>query len=61
MAKQYLLEIEYTVVVESRSDDAEEVGNNFVAQLTELVASNDHILGLEVNAFPLPALHHTEH
>jgi hypothetical protein len=61
MAKQYLLEIEYTVIVESSSEDAEEVGNNFVAQLTELVASNDHILGLEVNAFPLPALRHTEH
>jgi hypothetical protein len=57
--KQFLLEIEYTVIVESNCDDAEEVGNNFVSQLTELVATNDHILGLSVQAYPLPALRHT--
>jgi hypothetical protein len=54
--RQYLLEIEFTVIAESSSEDAQEVGNNFVAQLTELAATNDHILGLQVNAFPLPAL-----
>ena len=51
--KQYLLEIEYTVIVE-------EVGNNFVSQLTELVATNEHILGLSVQAYPLPELRRTE-
>lgn len=61
MVKQYLLEIEYRVIVESECDDAEDVGNNFVSLLTELVASNDHILGLHVNAYPLPALHRKEH
>ncbi len=58
--KQYLLEIEYTVIVESDSDEAEEVGNNFVSQLTELVATNEHILGLSVQAYPLPELRRTE-
>lgn len=58
--KQYLLEVEYTVIVESCSDDPEEVGNNFVAQLTELAATNDHILGMQINAYPLPEMHRTQ-
>ena len=54
--KQYLLEIEYRVIVESFEENAEDVANNFVAQLTELAATNDHIFGLQVNAFPIPSL-----
>ena len=54
--RQYVLEIEYTVVVESESDDPEEVGDNFVALLTEQAATNDHILGMSVNVLPIPEL-----
>lgn len=59
--KQYILEIEYRVIVESSAEDAEEMANDFVAQLTELAATNDHILGLNVQAYPIPVLHCTQH
>lgn len=59
--KQYILEIEYRLIVESSAEDAEEMANNFVAQLTELAATNDHILGLNVQAYPVPALRYTQH
>lgn len=59
--KQYILEIEYRVIVESSAEDAEEMANDFVAQLTELAATNDHILGLNVQAYPVPALRYTQH
>lgn len=54
--RQYVLEIEYTIVVESINDDPQEVGDDFVARLTELAPSNDHILGLSVNVLPIPEL-----
>jgi len=54
--KQYVLEIEYTIVVESEEDDPEAVSDNFVARLTELAPSNDHILGLSVQVLPIPEL-----
>ena len=54
--RQYVLEIEYTVVVESESEDPDEVSDNFVALLTEQAATNDHILGLSVNVLPIPEL-----
>ncbi len=54
--RQYVLEIEYTIVVESSNDNPEEVGDDFVARLTELAPSNDHILGLSVNVLPIPEL-----
>jgi hypothetical protein len=54
--RQYVLEIEYTIVVESEDDDPENVSDNFVARLTELAPSNDHILGLSVNVLPIPEL-----
>jgi hypothetical protein len=54
--KQYVLEVEYTIVVESREEDPEQVSNNFMAQLTELAPSNDHILGLSVQVLPIPQL-----
>lgn len=59
--KQYILEIEYRLIVESSAEDAEEMANDFVAQLTELAATNDHILGLNVQAYPVPALRYTQH
>ena len=54
--RQYVLEIEYTIVVESDSDNPEEVSDDFVARLTELAPSNDHILGLAVQVLPIPEL-----
>lgn len=54
--RQYVLEIEYTIVVENMTDDPGEVSDNFIARLTELAASNDHILGLSVEVLPIPEL-----
>jgi len=54
--RQYVLEIEYTIVVESDSGDPEAVSDDFVARLTELAPSNDHILGLSVQVLPIPEL-----
>jgi hypothetical protein len=54
--KQYVLEIEYTVVVESCGNDPEHVSDNFISRLTELAASDDHILGLSVQTLPIPEL-----
>ena len=54
--KQYVLEIDYTIVIESTDDDPGEVSDNFIAPLTELAASNDHILGLSVEVLPIPEL-----
>ncbi len=54
--RQYVLEIEYTIVVESDSDDPEAVSDDFIARLTELAPSNDHILGLSVQVLPIPEL-----
>lgn len=54
--RQYVLEIEYTIVVESINDDPQEVGDDFVARLAELAPSSDHILGLSVNVLPIPEL-----
>ena len=38
--RQYVLEIEYTLVVENMADDPGEVSDDFIARLTELAASN---------------------
>lgn len=54
--RQYVLEIEYTIVVESQGEDPEEVSDDFVARLTELAPSNDHVLGLTVQVLPIPEL-----
>jgi hypothetical protein len=54
--RQYVLEIEYTIVVESEGEDPEEVSDDFVARLTELAPSNDHVLGLTVQVLPIPEL-----
>jgi len=54
--RQYVLEIEYTIVIESTNDDPGAVSDNFIARLTELAASNDHILGLSVEVLPIPEL-----
>lgn len=54
--KQYVLEIEYTIVVESDNEDAESVSDDFAARLTELAPSNDHILGLSLQVLPIPEL-----
>jgi hypothetical protein len=59
--RQYVLEIEYTIVVESDSDNPEEVSDDFVARLTELAPSNDHILGLSVQVLPIPELRKSLH
>lgn len=54
--RQYLLEVSYRLIVEHSSDDTETVANDFVARLTELAATDGHILTLEAQAFPVPAL-----
>jgi hypothetical protein len=54
--RQYVLKIDYTIVVESISDDPEDVSDDFIARLTELAASNDHILGLSIEVLPIPKL-----
>ena len=54
--RQYVLEIDYTIVIEDTNDDPGEVSDNFIARLTELAASNDHILGLSVQILPIPEL-----
>jgi hypothetical protein len=54
--KQYILEIEYTIVIESWSDDVEDVSNDFIARLSELARSDDHILDLSVQVLPIPQL-----
>ena len=51
-----MLEIEYTLVIENMADDPVEVSDDFIARLTELAASNDHILGLSVEVLPIPEL-----
>lgn len=56
MLRQFFLEVGYSLVVESDNEDAEEVSDDFVARLTELAASNDHILGLSVQVLPIPEL-----
>ena len=56
MMRQYVLEIECTIVVESEELDPEDVSDNFVARLTELAPSNEHILGLSVQVLPIPEL-----
>ena len=54
--RQYVLEIEYTIVVESEDDDPENVSDDFASRLTELAPSNAHVLGLSVNVLPIPEL-----
>lgn len=54
--KQYILEVECTIVVESRNDDPNEVGDDFVSRLSELAPSGEHILGLSVQVLPIPEL-----
>lgn len=54
--RQYVLEVEYTIVVESRDSDPENVSNDFAARLIELAPSNNHILGLSVQVLPIPQL-----
>ncbi len=54
--RQYVLEIEYTIVVESEDDNPGNVSDDFASRLTELAPSNDHILGLSVNVLPIPEL-----
>jgi hypothetical protein len=54
--RQYVLEIQYTIVVESADDDPESVSDDFIARLTELAPTNDHILGLSVQTLPIPEL-----
>jgi hypothetical protein len=54
--KQYVLEIDYTIVIESTNDDSGEVTDDFVARLSELAASHDHILGLSIQLLPIPEL-----
>jgi hypothetical protein len=54
--RQYVLEIDYTIVIEDINDNPGEVSDNFIARLTELAASNDHILGLSVQVLPIPEL-----
>lgn len=56
LLRQYVLEIEYTIVVENESDDGNQVSDDFIARLTELAPSNDHILGLTVQVLPIPEL-----
>jgi hypothetical protein len=56
LLRQYVLEIEYTIVVENESDDCNQVSDDFIARLTELAPSNDHILGLTVQVLPIPEL-----
>ena len=56
LLRQYVLEIEYTIVVESAADDPGEVTDDFAARLTELAPTNDHILGLSVQVLPIPEL-----
>ena len=53
---QYVLEIDYTIVIESANDDPGKVTDDFVARLSELAVSNDHILGLSVEVLPIPEL-----
>jgi len=54
--RQYVLEIEYTLVIENMADDPDGVSDDFIARLTELAASNDHILGLSVEVLSIPEL-----
>ena len=54
--RQYVLEIECTIVVESRNDDPDEVGDDFMSRLSELAPSGEHILGLSVQVLPIPEL-----
>ena len=55
-SQQYVLEIQCTIVVESRSDDPDEVGDDFASRLSELAPSGGHILGLSVQVLPIPEL-----
>jgi hypothetical protein len=54
--KQYVLEIECTIIVESRNDDPDEVGDDFAARLYELVPTEEHMPALSVQVSPIPEL-----
>lgn len=54
--RQYILEVEYIVVVDSEETDAETVSSNFVARLGELAPTDSHILSMSVTVLPIPEL-----
>ena len=53
---QYIIELEYRLVVEHPSNEVENVAEDFIARLSELATSDAHILNLSVNAYPLPPI-----
>lgn len=50
----YLLEVTAKVVVHADEDDLEEFIENTYARICEFIPSDEHIVGLELDAFPLP-------
>ncbi len=50
----YLLEVAAKVVVHSDEDSIEEFLENTYARIAEFVPSDEHIVNIELDAFPLP-------
>jgi hypothetical protein len=50
----YLLEVSAKVVVHADEDDLEEFIENTYARITEFIPSDEHIVHIELDAFPLP-------
>ncbi|MEN9861874.1 MAG: hypothetical protein RLZZ515_2356 [Cyanobacteriota bacterium] len=50
----YLLEVVAKVVVHSDEDSIEEFLENTYARIAEFVPSDEHIVNIELDAFPLP-------
>lgn len=52
---QYLVLAEVMLVIESDLTDPDDVGANFASRLSELAASESHLLDYMAQAHPLPA------
>lgn len=50
----YLLEVAAKIVVYADEDDLEEFLANTYARIAEFIRSDEHIVDLELDAFPLP-------
>jgi hypothetical protein len=50
----YLLEVSAKVVVHSDVDSIEEFLENTYARISEFIPSDEHIVDIELDAFPLP-------
>jgi hypothetical protein len=53
--RAYLLEVAAKIVVHAEEDDLETFIENTYSRITEFIPSDEHIVDLELDAFPLPS------